>query len=1088
MLHALKYFAGRGGPGFAVPAVCLMACILSAGLDSLAPVDAAVMNRGATPGAGIPGKTLPGGSSERTIVIDERLTSRNIGLFVDYLEDRDGRFTIGDVSSPAFAPRFNKSKEPIPNFGLTNSAYWIRFSLENPLNRAVSCDLMIGYPLLDDIKLYTPDGRGGFQVRKSGDLIPFTKREIKHAGFVFPLKQEPGATTRYLRIKTISAMSIPISVMSREELYHATITDHGMNSMYYGMLIIMLAYNLFIFFSVRGKDYLFYSLFITCFIMTSLALDGYGAQFLWPDMPFLSITSLYYFLECVLYIFFTREFLSTRSVSPLLDKCAIGCIGLGTAGFLLNLFAMSSLPMMLFSIIYTGITIILTFLIIGATLRLKMRQAVYYVASWPFIIAGVIIYILRATAVLPVNMVTMQFFKYSMLIQMLIFSFGLADKINVMKKKLEILNANIVREMSDHIRDKEALKRSEERFRGVIERNFDVIFMMDTEGRITYMSPSMTAMSGFRADEMVGKFFNSYIDDEMVGLGMLIFGDLLKGKEVIGFETSFKKKDGTRLNVEINLSPVKKNDIVTGVQGIARDISERKMAEEALLEEKERLAITLRSIGEGVIATDIKWRIHLMNKSVEDLTGWRQEEVLGKFLAEVLVLVDRKTGVVKDLARTGLIHDAMEGYRSSTILVRRDRSERIVSERVAPIYDRLGKITGYVIVVRDITEEVKFHGELLKIEKLESIGILAGGIAHDFNNILTAIIGNINLAKLTAQDNPRLLEVLDDAEKASLRAQELTHQFLTFSRGGAPVRQIASVEEIIRDSSRFILRGSNVRCNYDFQDGLWPVNVDVGQFSQVVQNLVINADQAMPDGGVLTITTENIIMSQDCGLPVKAGQYVRIMVADTGVGIPFENQTKIFDPYFTTKGSGSGLGLTSTYSIIKRHDGYIFVDSQAGAGTTFFIYLPSSDAAGEVEEKQNRTSPTGSGTILFMDDDEAVNTTAAKILRHLGYTVDIALDGEMAVDLYEHSLQGGKPYDLVILDLTIPGGMGGKKTIEKLLALNAGIRAIVSSGYSNDQIMANYRDYGFSGVIAKPYRIDELARVVDQVMHGRNRR
>ncbi|HOT44046.1 MAG TPA: PAS domain S-box protein [Spirochaetota bacterium] len=1048
-------------------AACLLVLILVAGI--------------ALPAAGA-GAASAGPALERAITLDEPVKAMNIGALVDYLEDRDSRLSIGSVSSPGLAPHFRKSTTEFPNFGLTSSAYWMRFTFLNPKDRAISFDLVISYPLLDDIMLYVPEGSGGFRVKKTGDRYPFKERELKHTNFIFPLVMGPGRTTCYLRVKTVSAMSIPLSIMSRAELYRLTMADNWVNGLFYGMLIIMLVYNLFLFLSIRGKDYLFYSLYIAAFLMASVAIRGHGAQYLWPGAPLLSDTSLYNYLFLSCYILFIREFMSTRLLSPLLDRACLAVAAMGAAGIALTLVFINSMTVMVLSIVMAFLTVFLTLLVSVVGLYRKTRQANFFLASWAIIITGILVYAFRALGIIPMNIVTMSYFRFAMLGQIMIFSFGLSDRINTMKKKLEILNANIVREMSEHIRDKEALRRSEERFRGVIERNFDIIFMMDAEGRITYMSPSITALSGYRVDEVVGNNFKNYVSEDMMGLGMLVFGDLLKGKEIIGYETSFRKKDGTRFSVEINLSPIMKDGVVTGVQGIARDISERKMAEEALLEEKERLAITLRSIGEGVIATDIKWRVHLMNKAAEDLTGWRQDEVRGKNVSDVMVLRDQKTGVPRDLAKGGAASYGTDGFRSNTVLVRRDGSERTVSERVAPIFDRAAKTIGYVIVARDITDEVKFHNELLKVEKLESIGILAGGIAHDFNNILTAIIGNINLAKLTAQENPRLLDILDDAEKASHRAQELTHQFLTFSKGGAPVRQIASIEDIIRDSARFILRGSNVRCVYNFQDGLWPVNVDVGQFSQVIQNLVINADQAMPEGGDLTIITENVVMAADSGLPVRPGRYVRITIADTGIGIPLENQSKIFDPYFTTKGSGNGLGLTSSYSIVKRHDGYIFVDSQPGTGTSFFIYLPSSDAAAVAEKDDARSSPTGSGSILFMDDDQAVNTTATKMLRHLGYTVDIALDGDMAVTMFEHSLRDGPRYDLVILDLTIPGGMGGKKTIEKLLALDSGVRAIVSSGYSNDPIMANFRDYGFSGVIAKPYRIDELARVVQQIL------
>ena len=1019
--------------------------------------------------------------TSRIITVDDNLTSRDVGPGLEYLEDREGSITIRDIVLPGRLPSFRESHETMPNFGLTGSAYWVRFTLNNPLDHEVLFDLVATYPLMDDIMLFVPAERNGFIVKESGDIYPFNNREFDHAGFVFPLKQRPGTATYYMRFKSVNAMVLDVKLYSRQELYRSDLINSGINGVYYGMLLIMLAYNLFIFLSVRGREYLYYVIYIAGFLAASIALDGNGARYVWPNTTIPSISSFYIFAQVFLFLVFTREFLSTRVLVPVLDGIVLVVMSMCGIGFIVNIVLLNNLAVMIASTLCTAAALAVVFCIMIVALYRGVRTARFYAASTSVVIIAALMFMLRAYAIVPVTLVTVSALKFAVSLQILLFSFGLADKINTMKKKLEQLIMNLEQEVVEHIRDKDALKRSETRFRGVVERNFDVIFMLDTSGRFTYMSPSVTATTGFRVDEFLGAHFNEFVPEEMRELTMLLLGDLLRGKEIIGFETALHRKDGTRINAEINLAPVFTGGEVTSIQAIARDITERKMAEEALMEEKERLSITLRSIAEGVVATDIKWRIHLINRAAEDLTGWRQEEVLGRSLNDVFVLIDQKTGERKKLMDS-IGPGGSENPRTGTLLIRRDRSERIVSERAAAIRDRAGTITGYVFVVRDITEEIKFHNELLKIEKLESIGILAGGIAHDFNNILTAIIGNVNLARLSAQGNDRLCEILDDAEKASSRAQELTHQFLTFAKGGAPVRQIASVEDIIRDSSRFILRGSNVRCEFDFQEKLWPVVVDVGQFSQVIQNLVINADQAMPEGGDITIKTENAEIGSDSGLPLRPGRYVKVSVRDTGVGIPPQNISKIFDPYFTTKSDGNGLGLTSSFSIIMRHEGHISVESEPGAGTIFYVYLPSSEELPRTVARSEGTVFKGSGRILFMDDDESVNATARKMLEHLGFEVDIAYDGETALNLFDQSLHGGPRYDLVILDLTIPGGMGGRKVIEKLVTLDREVKAIVSSGYSNDQIMAQYREFGFRGVIAKPYRIEELSRVIEQVM------
>jgi PAS domain S-box-containing protein len=1015
------------------------------------------------------------------IHIDDALASINVGPCVDYLEDRSGRLTIGDVASDK-APRFHRNSDPVINFGLTESAYWLRFTVMNTQNHEISSFLMIAHPILDEIRFYEPDGRGGYSMKKTGDIYPFNQREIENANFVFPMKLKPGQAKYYLRIVSVNALTVPLMIMSKDELYRTATLQNIMQGLYYGMLIIMLVYNLFIFISVRGREYLYYMLYLSAFTFLSLSLDGFGAQYVWRGIPQFSISSFPVFLANVMCLLFTREFMETGTTMPRLDIALRFHMLLCGTALAINFLLMNSFIMTISYMIFTPITVSLILLVMVFSLRQGMRSAVFFTVSWSVMAAGVIIYLLRVMAVLPATAATFAALKLGLAAQLVIFSFGLSDRINTMKKRLENLNVKLEKEVLDHVRDKKALQLSEERFRGVVERNFDVIFILSTEGRFTFVSPSVTVASGYRPDELVSRQFKDFLPEDMHEVSMLLFGDLLKGKEVIGFETPFYKKDGTRISIEINLSPIMIGGEVTGIQGVARDITERKLAEEAIMEEKERLSITLRSIAEGVIATDIKWRVRLMNKVAEDLTGWRQEEVLGKVINDVLQLVYKKTGARKDFTKSDMLYESTVDLRPNTVLVSRDKTERSVSGRTAPIRDRSGKILGYVIVIRDITDEVKFHNELMKIEKLESIGILAGGIAHDFNNLLTAIMGNVNLARLITEDNFRLNEILDDAEKASKRAQELTQQFLTFAKGGAPVRQIASIEDIIKDSSSFILRGSDVLCTFNFQEKIWPVNVDVGQLSQVIQNLVINADQAMPDGGDITIATENVVMTPESNFPLSPGRYVRISVRDTGIGIPPENIPRIFDPYFSTKSDGNGLGLTSTYSIIKRHEGHISVESQVGKGTTFYVYLPTSDTDEEAAQPKYKSTFRGKGRVLFMDDDEAVNATSKKMLEYLGFTVEIALDGDRALELYRRSMEEGAPFDLVILDLTIPGGMGGKKTIEKLIALDKNINAIVSSGYSNDMIMSRYHEFGFKGVIAKPYRIDELARVVEQVM------
>jgi signal transduction histidine kinase/ActR/RegA family two-component response regulator len=397
----------------------------------------------------------------------------------------------------------------------------------------------------------------------------------------------------------------------------------------------------------------------------------------------------------------------------------------------------------------------------------------------------------------------------------------------------------------------------------------------------------------------------------------------------------------------------------------------------------------------------------------------------------------------------------------------------------------LGGKSCVIVVAEDITDRKMMEQEMIKAQKLESVGILAGGIAHDFNNILTGVFGGIQLAKMTCEPDSETHEILAEAEKASLRATDLTRQLLTFAKGGAPVKQITSIEEIIRESAGFALRGSKVRCEFSFPEDLYRVEVDIGQISQVVNNLMINANQAMPDGGVITIGAENLTIRDDKLFPLPKGDYMKFSVQDQGAGISEDNLSKIFDPYFTTKETGSGLGLATSYSIIKRHGGLIEVESEAGKGTTFNIYLPASKGSVIEAVPSGKIAFEGTGRILVVDDDEIVREVLAQMLESLGCEPELVPDGKDGIELYIKAIDDGKPFDAVIMDLTIPGGMGGKEAIKELKDIDPDVKAIVASGYSDDPVMARHEDYGFSGAIAKPYNIEKLGEILYKVINSK---
>ncbi len=513
------------------------------------------------------------------------------------------------------------------------------------------------------------------------------------------------------------------------------------------------------------------------------------------------------------------------------------------------------------------------------------------------------------------------------------------------------------------------------------------------------------------------------------------------------------------------------------VSQLNEQINERRAAENALASEKERLAVTLRSIGDGVITTDINGNIIMVNEAAESLTGWTQKEAFGKAVSKIMQVDIRDSNLqVLDEEASGSVPDAQSNLR--TRLMMKDGRERTIAASTAPIRNKSKLVIGTVLVFRDITEKVRLDEERLRASKLESVGILAGGIAHDFNNILTAILGNINLA----QENPNLdrpmAQLLKVTENATLRASALTQQLLTFSQGGLPVTNPVSIAEQVRDSANFVLTGSNVKCQFSIPDDLPAAEVDIGQFSQVLNNLVINADQSMPRGGIIGIDVRTETVRNNDNL--ANGEYIKVSISDEGPGIPTKHLDKIFDPYFTTKRQGSGLGLATSYSIMRNHNGLITVDTAEGRGTTFHLYLPVSSKE-PPPEPVHEPQAQGSGKILIMDDEDDIRNLLKNMLSRIGYAVETAKNGRDAVSMYQHAVEKNEKFDIVIMDLTIPGGMGGQETLRQLKDIDPEVKAIVASGYSNDPIMANYREYGFCGVMAKPFGMKQLNKALQLV-------
>ncbi len=631
-----------------------------------------------------------------------------------------------------------------------------------------------------------------------------------------------------------------------------------------------------------------------------------------------------------------------------------------------------------------------------------------------------------------------------------------------------------------------ALKESEHKFKTYTNLTSSAIYIHQGR-RFRFVNKAGEEISGYSKDELMQMNIWDLVHPDFTRMMQERFQARLKGENTPNrYEFKILTKNGQERWLDFTGQVINYED-EPALLATVFDITERKKAEEELLAEKERLMVTLRSIGDGVITTDIEGRITLMNDRAKEILDCSDECKTGIKLNKLLYIFEEQTGVKKN----DILNPVFKGKTSTVdesnlVLNSMKNRQKFISLAVSSLKDSNSKLLGVVLVIRDDTEKRQMQQELVKGQKLESVGVLAGGIAHDFNNILTAIIGNLSLAKLQLDAAHPSYVRIENAEKASARAQDLTQQLLTFSKGGAPVKQITSIEEIIRDSVAFILSGSNVKARLSFSKHIPTVEVDAGQISQVVQNLIINADQAMPGGGNIDIEVSTKRITNKNTIPVTPGNYVIIKVKDEGIGIAKEYLDKIFDPFFTTKQSGSGLGLATSYSILQKHGGLITVDSELGEGTTFRIYLPA--AKGFVNNKEQDaldiSSFKGKGRILIMDDEVLIHETISGMLNRLGYEIEISNDGYEMLGKYKQAMDEGQPFDLVFMDLTIPGGMGGKVAVQELLKIDPEAIAIVSSGYSGDPVMAEYERFGFKACLRKPYRIEEIISVLQSLNMG----
>jgi two-component system, cell cycle sensor histidine kinase and response regulator CckA len=624
----------------------------------------------------------------------------------------------------------------------------------------------------------------------------------------------------------------------------------------------------------------------------------------------------------------------------------------------------------------------------------------------------------------------------------------------------------------------ESLRLSEEKFSKAFKTSPDAININRmSDGVFLDVNEGFTILAGYTREETIGR------SSLPGGIGVWAYKEdrdrlvqgLTEHGKVTGLEAPFRHRDGRIIYGMMSAAIIELNGEKC-ILSITRDMTEKKIQADALCESEKKYRELTNDLPLCVYESDLKGNIIFINGTGTKMFGYSQADIqIGLNISRIVAPADRERAWA-NLQQSATLEDASQNEYTA---IRKDGRRVPVLIMTHPV-QKEGTHTGYRGIVIDITERKQMESVIQNSQKLESLGVLAGGIAHDFNNMLTGLFGYLDLARTGLPDSSEVKAYLSNAFSVFARAKALTQQLLTFSKGGDPLKERISIPVLLRQNVYFALSGSNLKVTFGIPEDLWECDADAQQIGQVIDNIIINARQAMPLGGTINVSAENVNETGVIPVMLARKKYVRIAIQDRGIGIPPDVLPRIFDPFFTTKQEGSGLGLATVYSIIKKHEGHIFAESDQEKGTLFTFYLPASPQQDEYKNAIPRTLPLRTKVkILLLDDEIIVREVATALFNALDCDITQASDGKEALELYKRAFSAKVPFDLVILDLTIPGGMGGKDTFEEIRKLDPGVKAVASSGYSDDPIMADPTEYGFKAKLNKPYVKNDLLKLLN---------